>query len=247
MCRKSLLLFGTAMLLSWTPVFAGGPPLLCLPIDGVTADSRDAAAQLLAAKLESKLFPRSGAYSDVEIREHNGQWYAMLYMREDIALSDVDAALKGTQLSIPRDKLRFFGHVVLEISAEKTKELQRHLEEIEYVSVVDSHAEDSGLHVTVEMPYPGSDSRQHRDAIFDNAFAWHGYTTDSSGETTSPASAEALPDYDAFRKSLAKHNAKLNNVRWTTQFACRALGCVAVPTEEHLTNAKRSAVVAQEN
>jgi hypothetical protein len=249
MSRKSLLAIVAVLLFSSKSAFAGGPPLLCLPIDGVTADSSDEATALLAERLDKKLFPGSGAYSDVEIREHNGQWYAMLYMREDIALNEIDAALKDTEFSIPREKLRFFGHVVLEIDADQTaaKTLQHELEETSYVSVVETKSKDGHLHLTVEMPYPASDSRQHRDAIFDDAFVWNGYTTDSSSESASPASAEALPDYKAFREIIAKLDARLRDVRWSTEYACRAVGCVVKPTDEGLTNVKPSVVVAQED
>jgi hypothetical protein len=242
MYRQSLLLMASVLLLGGQPVIAGGPPLLCLPIDGVSADSRKDLAELL----ETKLFPVSGNYSHVEIRDNNGQAFALLYMREDIALSEMEAALKGSGFSIPRDKLRFFGHVVLETDPGKAavKELQSPLENMDYVSVVASEEADGRLLITVEMPYPASEGRQHRYAILDDYFVWNDYSTGSVGESQSPASAQMLPAYNAFDRTIANQGAKLGDVRWSTEFACRAVGCVAAPAEERPTSAKQSVVIA---
>jgi orotidine-5'-phosphate decarboxylase len=44
----------------------------------------------------------------------------------------------------------------------------------------------------------------------------------------SPARAGQLPNYQTFEQLLARHDAKLHDIRWTMNNACRSVGGVAV-------------------
>src|SRR5688572_6220115 len=96
-------------------LIAGGPPFLCLPIDGVTPDNATACATLIDAKLENLRWSHPEWSNGVAIHEQPSQPYMTFYMKEDVRLSNIDAALKGSEFTIPRDRLRLFGHVILEI------------------------------------------------------------------------------------------------------------------------------------
>ena len=107
----------TALALSGAQAMAGGPPMLCLPIDGVTAENVDECAKLLTARLERKLFPNAEEFRAIELREIGDQWYLTFYFADDVTLGDVESALQDSAFAIPRDRLHLFGHVVLEIDA----------------------------------------------------------------------------------------------------------------------------------
>src|SRR5262245_47739204 len=96
---------------------AGGPPYLCLPLDGVNAGNVQKCTELLDSKLAGKFFEQGNWPRGVKISERSGQWYLAFYMGSDVRLSDVTSALEGSGASVPLDKLRFFGHVILEIEA----------------------------------------------------------------------------------------------------------------------------------
>jgi hypothetical protein len=221
----------SAIVLASGQARAGGPPMLCLPIDGVTAENVDECTKLLTAKLESKLFPKAEEFRPIEIRQFGDQWYLTFYFADDVALSEVEAALEGSSFSIPRDRLHIFGHVVLEIDAGAipSKELVAGLEALELVSVGASEATPNHLLLTVDMPYPEKDFRAVPEAIDDSSFQPNDLSSDLSAESSTPATAEQLPNYNAFQEVLAKRDAKLSDIRWTTAFACRSVGGVAVP------------------
>ena len=65
--------------------------------------------------------------------------------------------------------------------------------------------------------------------VWSEKFVKNDYTSAQSTKSDSPIGAEELPSYNAFRDVLAKHNANLTGIRWSTTHACRALGCVSVP------------------
>src|SRR5688572_30395535 len=96
---------------------AGGPPWLCLPVEGVTPGNAAAGAELLTRKLGPWLSPHVRGERDVQLRRHGDQWRLTFYMGKDVRLSDVETALRGSGYSVPRDKLRMFGHAILEIEA----------------------------------------------------------------------------------------------------------------------------------
>jgi hypothetical protein len=56
------------------------------------------------------------------------------------------------------------------------------------------------------------------------------YSSEKAAEFDRPVDSQKLPNYDTLRHVLAKHDAKLNSVRWSTNYACRAAGCVSGPT-----------------
>ncbi len=204
--------------------------MLCLPIDGVTAENVDECTKLLAAKLDSKLFPGSDDFRPIEVREFGNQWYVTFFFIEDVALSDMEAALEGSSYSIPRDRLHFFGHLVLEIDAGATppKEVLASMDALEYISVGESDTEQSRLLLTVDMPYPKQDLRRTPEGVNDDTFQWNDLSSNLSVKSEAPATAEQLPNYSAFNAILAKHDAKLHDIRWTKDNACRAVGGVAV-------------------
>jgi hypothetical protein len=232
MFRKLLFLAALAPSL-WLPsrLIAGGPPFLCLPIEGVTPDNATAGAALIDAKLENQRWSHPEWSGGVAIHQQPKQPYMTFYMKEEVRLSDIDAALKGSDFSIPRDRLKLFGHVILEIDPRTTpaKDLLAALDSMEYVSIADSEESKGGLLVTVEMPYPAVENRPNPVTVWSEKFVKNDYTSVQSTKPELPIGAQALPSYNAFRDVLATHNANLTGIRWSTAHACRALGCVSVP------------------
>jgi hypothetical protein len=230
--------------LAGTRALAGGPPMLCLPIDGITAVNVDAFTTLLATRLDSKLFPQEGKFRRLEVREFSDQWYVTFYFREDVTLGEVERALKGSSFSIPRDRLRFFGHVVLEIDAGTTapKDLAAAMDAIEYVSIGELEVKPNRLLLTIDMPYPEKDFRAVPDAIVGAAFQWNDLSSAPSPESDSLATAEQLPTCDTLSERLARRNAKLVDIRWTTAHACRCVGGVAAEDADRKLNTAQAAV-----
>jgi hypothetical protein len=228
-------------------VEAGGPPMLCLPIDGVTAENAQECTKLLSAKLENKLFPPSDDFRPIEVREFGNQWYVTFFFVEDVALSEVEAALNGSSYSIPRDRLHFFGHILLEIDAGATppKDLMAGLDALEYISVGESDTKQNRMLLAVDMPYPKQDLRRAPQAVNDNTFQWNDLSSDPSAKSQEPATAEQLPNYSAFNAVLARHDAKLHNIRWTVDNACRAVGAVAVNKADGKLSKTAQAAVAR--
>lgn len=218
------------LLLFPAPGLAGGPPWLCLPIDGVTPANAQTCADLLTARLEDKLWPHPGRAPGVRLQQHASQWYLTFFMGEDVGLSDVEAALRGSGFAIPRDKLRFFGHVILEIDPAKApvKELLADLEAIDQVSVAETESKDGLLRVTVDMPYPLDESSEDGSLGWDT-FQRSDFSSDQATRSEPPVTAGRLPGDAAFRDILARHKASQKEVRWSTSYACRALGCVVAP------------------
>jgi hypothetical protein len=237
----------TAIWLASGQARAGGPPMLCLPIDGVTAENVDECTKLLTAKLESKLFPKAEGFRSIVIRQIGDQWYLTFYFADDVALSEIETALEGGSFTIPRDRLHFFGHVVLEIDAgaNPTKDLVDGLDALKYVSVGESEATPNRLLLTVDMPYPEKDFRAAPEAIGDGKFTSNDLSSDPSAKSAQPAMAEQLPDYNAFHEVLATRDAKLSDIRWTTTFACRSVGGVATDKADEKPNKTAQAAIAR--
>src|SRR5262245_10044312 len=94
--------------LAAAPLMAGGPPVLFLPVNGVTAENAEACAKVLKAKLGSQFGSRS---YDVKVLERSGTWQIAFPIEKDVRLSDFTSALKGSPYSISVDELSLFGHV----------------------------------------------------------------------------------------------------------------------------------------
>jgi hypothetical protein len=217
-------------LLAPSRIFAGGPPWLCLPIDGITQDNASACTALIEAKLKDKLWMNPEVRSGAAIHYDGSQAYLTFYMKEDVSLGDIEESLKGSEFSIPRDKIRLFGHVILEVDTEKTpvKEVAAALDAMDHVSIAESDENNGKLLVTVEMPYPVVDNRPNPVDLRWDKFAKNDYNSVDSKKSESPVGPENLPGYHAFRAVLARHGASLQDVRWNSNYACRALGCVSV-------------------
>jgi hypothetical protein len=212
-------------------IFAGGPPWLCLPIDGITQDSASACTALIEARLKDKLWTHPEVRSGAAIHYDGNQAYLTFYMKEDVSLGDIEEALKGSEFAIPRDKIRLFGHVFLEVDTEKTpaKEVAAALDAMDHVAIAESDESNGKLLVTVEMPYPVVDNRPSPEDLRWDKFAKNDYNSVDAKMTEPSIGPEKLPGYHAFRDVLARHGANLQDVRWNTDYACRALGCVSVP------------------
>jgi hypothetical protein len=239
---RTISLFAITALFLLTParLIAGGPPWLCLPIEGVTFDNAEECGELLTSKLARKLSPYAREYRGVELRKHLDQWYLAFYIGEDVKLREVEAALAGSRFSVPRDKLHLFGHVILEIDARKStaKDLSANLDALDFVSVAKSEIKDGLLLVTLDMSYPVEDNRRERLSAGWEKFHRNDFASDQSTKSEPAATPGTLPGYNAFRDTLAKHKASLKDVRWSTYYACRPQGGVAV--ESHTVASSRS-------
>ena len=242
MYRKAALFAVIAAILLPAPLFAGGPAWLCLPIDGITADNERSCAALLTTKLDDKLSPYRPKEREVKLKQHKGQWYLMFFMGKDVALSEVEAALKGSGFSVPRDRLHLFGHVILDIDARGTphKELVADLEKLSYVSVEKSEAKKDRLLVTVDMPYPADERGVTREDVGWDTFKRNDFSSDRATRSESPATVGTLPGLDTLRDAVTKHKASLKDIRWDPNYACRPLGGVAVPAKEVKVSARRA-------
>jgi hypothetical protein len=212
-------------------LLAGGPPWLCLPLEGVTSQNAAACGELLTTRLKDKLWKHGDREARVvKIQQHAGQWYATFFMGEQVALSEVEQSLKGSDYSVPRSRLRLFGHVELEIDAGQARpqELLIQLKGLKHVSVENSTEKGGRLLVTVDMPYPSElNGREDMSMGFDT-FKRCDFSSDQSTRSEKPVTAAALPGYDTFRDLVAKQNASLKEVSWDPNYACRPLGAVAV-------------------
>jgi hypothetical protein len=112
---------------------------------------------------------------------------------------------------------------------------------LKYVAVGESKPEKGALLMTLAMPYPQNSGRQATDfgkipfgkEIFRRMEASSGVSTRSE----QPATARTLPSFVAVRDVLAKHNVSLKDLRWSTEYACRMVGCVTVPAAEAAADA----------
>jgi hypothetical protein len=238
MSRKlSCLAVATLFLLLPTRLLAGGPPWLTVPIDGLNADNTKAVTEQLSAKLKDKLYPPD-VFRGVAILQNRDQSYATLYMKEDVRLHDIETALKGTGVSVPRNRLHLFGHAILEIDSgdRSAKQLLAALEALDHVSVAKSETKDGLLLVTVDMPYPPDNQRG--ESVAWDKFVRGDLSSNQSTRSEPAATPQTLPSFSAFRDIVAKHKATLKDVRWSTEYACRSVGCVAVPATAAVASVK---------
>jgi hypothetical protein len=228
----SLFAIAVVSLLFPAKLFAGGPPWLCLPVDGMTPDNAAACTELLSLNLGDKIWSYDRG---IAIQQHSNQWYLAFYMNQSIGLGDIEAALEGSRFSIPRDRLRFFGHVILELDARTSprQALVADLNELSLVAVTESEEKGNHLLVTVDMPYPVQDGDRDRKSVAWSTFRRNDFST---GLDRSPATSRQLPSLNAFREIAAKHKAVLEDIRWSAGYACRPLGCVAVPATESVVS-----------
>ena len=247
MLRKtSLFAAALVFVLDAASLMAGGPPRLCLPVEGVTEGNADACAKLLADALGDKLWSHPGRPAGVQIHRDGREAYATCDLEKPVALSDVEAVLKGSKFSVPRDKLHLFGHVTLEIDAGKAaaEKLTSDLAAIDFVSVEESKSDKGILRVTVDMPYPATADRVHQEwkSLSDEVFQRNGFSSDQSTRSEPAAKSRDLPSYGALRDAVAKHKASLRDIRWNSDWRCRMLGGVAVAdsdTNAELTSPRR--------
>jgi len=211
-------------------VWAGGPPYLCLPLEGVNSANVQKCTELLNARLAGKFFEQGNWPRGVKISQRAGEWYLAFYMGSDVRLSDVTGALEGSGASVPMDRLRFFGHVILEIEApaKSRPALLTDLAALGCVSVAESKTGKDHLLVTLDMPYPVENGRSDLDSVGWVSFERNDLSSDKTRRSESPATAEKLPGHRAIGDVVKKHNASLKGIRWSTDYACRPLGCVAV-------------------
>ena len=239
--QLSILAVISASLLLPSSLLAGGPPWLCLPIEGVTQDNAAACADLLTDKLQSKLNPHVREPRGIEMRKHADQWYLTFAMGDDVRLSDVEAALQRSGFSVPHRRLRLFGHVILEIGTPKPgQKLLTDLEALDHVSVAGSESANNVLLVTLDMPYPVGSRGGEEDAPALDKFERNDFASDPATRSESPAAAGDLPSYRALGDVVAKHGASLKDIRFSTNYACRTLGGVAIADAERKVSEERS-------
>lgn len=229
--------FAFAVVMLPVTVFAGGPPQLCLPIDGVTAGNASRCTDLLTAKLAEKIWLPSER--GIRLRQHAQQWYVTFYMKEEVGLGEVESALAKSGFSIPRDKLHLYGHAILEIEGanRSTGDLQTTLKKLPHLSVEDSKRNGDTLLVTLDMPYPRRDIRSDTEPLEFDTFVRSDLSSDQSARSEPPATPQSLPGYGAVRDMVSKHNLRLKDIRWDTHHACRSLGCVAGPDSNKVASA----------
>jgi hypothetical protein len=213
-----------------------------LPLEGVTAENRQACVDLITARIQDKLPPGGRGDRGVDVVQHAGQWYLAMFLGEEVALAQVEAALQGSKFSVPRDRLRLFGHAILEIDLGDAplKKLLAELEALDHVTVEASKQKSDRLLVTLDMPYPAGDGATDRGAVGWDKFARCDFSFDQSTRNESPATPQVLPGYEAMAKLLAQHDAELKDIRWSDHYACRALGCVVAPASDAAVSAKAS-------
>jgi len=209
---------------------AGGPPWLCLPIDGVTSENAKACHDLLSKALNDKVWIHSDRPDALQLRQEKNQWYLTFYMQQDVGLSDIDEALHGSDFSVSRDNLHLFGHVVLDIESRDSSanSLQTDLDKLPYVAITEANQKDNHFSITVDMPYPNSNA-EGRESLNWETFRWTVFSSDKASRSSdAPAKAADLPTAKMLQDTVAKHNAKLKDIRWSTNYACRPLGGVGV-------------------
>lgn len=232
--------FALAIVLVPAQLLAGGPAWLCVPIDGLTPANQERCTSLLGDALEGSLFTFDNGQPAIKIERHEDQWYATFHLKNDVRLSEMERAFKGSPFSIPRDRLRLFGHVILEIQSSPTavENVKDQLDALEYIAVSEVKPGGSLTEITIDMPYPTRMSRQSDGTRFwEDAYQWNDLNTFTAPKNP-PTTSQALPGPKDLSKLLARHDAELKDLRWSPVFHCRAIGCVAIPKAPETTKAK---------
>jgi hypothetical protein len=206
-----------ALLLSPAPLVAGGLPRVCLPVDGVTADNAKACAKLIADALP-------GRAERVEQRENGKQWYALFSLNAgELDLVKLEAALKAGRFTIPRDKLRPFGEVVLEVEvgAAADAKVLADLKAIKNLTVTQSNRAGGVQVVTAVVPFPPHTGREVDDFGKEpfEKLRFGVERSDFAPQIVPPAGPRDLPVFADLRAAIEKHNGALKGMRW------KLLGC----------------------
>lgn len=219
------------LLLLPTGLRAGGPPFLCLPVDGLTSEDVPACTERLNAKLEKQLWAHPGRPTGVKFSQRASQWHLAFYMGSGVRLSEVQAALENSRITIPLDRLRLFGHVILEIDADSAahQNILTALGSLPHASVEESKTQENLLLVTVDFPYPVDQERSVPESVGWEKFQRNGLNSNPSANPRTPATLRELPSYETIRDLVAKQKGSLREIRWSANYACRALGGVAEP------------------
>ena len=242
----SHIVVAAVVLLLPAQLVAGGPPFLCLPVDGVNSENVAACTKLLNSKLEEKFWTHSGRPHGVKLTERANQWYLAFYMGGDVRLSEVQAALEGSEFSIPRDRLQMFGHVILEIDSPlKSRDaLLAGLKALPHVSVEDSKkAQKDLLFVTLDMPYPADMGREDLESVGWEKFQRNDFNSTPSTQPKIPVTAGELPGYEDVQGVVSKNRVSLKDIHWSANHACRVLGCVVEPRPSAQDKPKTPAAV----
>jgi hypothetical protein len=172
----------------------------------------------------------------VEMRADGQQWYLTAPLRNShVTLQQIERAFQGSPFSVRQDRLRFFGHFILEIDARGADQSVRaSLESLKYLNVVETRTAKGLLIATVEAPYPTHHSHSNRDVLGTDTYIWNDLSS-TGVRSEKPATADLLPSLGRIRDLLAKDRASVRAVRWSSEFACRRLGCVAVPEQPNRT------------
>ena len=216
------------LLLSPVPLLAGGLPRVCLPIDGVTADNAGACAKLIGTALGDKA-------EKIELRENDKRWYALFAVNAaEVDLGKLDAAFKGGPFSIPRDDLRLFGRVVLEveIGAASEQKLITDLKATKNLTIEESKRDKGVLLVTVVAPsYPRQVGRETEDfgKVSFEKERFGAVKSDFAPQADPPAAPRDLPSYAGLRAVVEKHDGSLKGMRLKL-LGCHVQGGLAVPT-----------------
>jgi hypothetical protein len=137
-----------------------------------------------------------------------------------VALSDIEAALRGSAYSVPRDKLRLFGQATLSVQTQRTAdEFKADLEQLPFVVVDSIEQQDQRFQVTIDMPYWLK--------VGDATFQRTDFSSAASSKSEPKASCHELPSYDRLRDVVARHNGQLTDIHWSAYLGCRMLGAAA--------------------
>ena len=135
-------------------VLAGGPAILHLPLEGVTAENSDQCTKLFEKKFGNILTNwKSG---DVKmIKDGNTNLVQLRPERGEISLSEVEHALKGSPFSIKREQLEFIS--VMQIRIENIADYEKVIRPLETLDgkKLQSHTvkgEDGNLFITLSGP-----------------------------------------------------------------------------------------------
>lgn len=217
-------------LLATAPLMAGGPPVVFLPVDGVTAENAPACAKLVKAKLGERFGSKS---YDVTVLERSGTWHIAFPFEKDVRLSDFTSALKGSPYSISTDDLHLFGHVILEVDATpaSAENILSGLKAISNVALEDSKSEVNTLRVTLDMPYPVGEWRPGIESVTWSTFQRNDFSKNAAHNSVGP---QELPTYQQIREAVSANDAKVTDLRWSPDFWCRPLGGIKAssPSEE---------------
>ncbi len=227
--RTSYLAIALTLVLS-ARAQAGGPPRLNLPLTGVDQANAAACKELLASNLKNVEWEGNQAqWNGYNVFQRGDQWYLGFYMKDDVSLSEIEAALKGSSFAIDREHMRLFGHVTLAIKtdAANDKAIEKALAALPQASIVEMKRNEGELLATIAMPYPPVEDSNRWGGPEWKLFRTGEYEGVTAAKSD-PVDAKALPTIDAVSEAIEAHSAKLSDVRWTSYYACRPIGGVSV-------------------